>query len=336
MMPAESALERRYRRLLAVYPKSWRAQNADALVGTLLDAADAQGRSTVRIGEAASVVGHGIGARLLAMTGNLRAIQRDAVASSAVVLGTVFAVLMLMLGELGPWVRPGSVVWRPTGSGFGEQFVDLGPFTTLHAITYLLWVAAFVAVTLGATALHRFLIKIAVAASIYVPFYSWMADLSAPPLVVSAVLTMTGALALAGRAGRTSTWRLTIGVGTPVVAGLGLAAMVKQLPGQAIFFYNPDTVVALDAHHLSWAFALMLAASAAVIGAHAPRRHWPVLVAVLLVPTVVHLLLPAYFVGPALTAGTVAFLITAPLAALGTRAYYQARFPSVAPAPLTA
>lgn len=38
-------LEIRYRQALRWYPRSWRAANADAVVGVLLDVADAEGRA---------------------------------------------------------------------------------------------------------------------------------------------------------------------------------------------------------------------------------------------------------------------------------------------------
>ena len=40
-----NGLERRYRAALRWYPASWRRANADALLGTLLDRADHEGRT---------------------------------------------------------------------------------------------------------------------------------------------------------------------------------------------------------------------------------------------------------------------------------------------------
>ena len=48
-------LEQQYRRLVRVFPASWRAQHEDELIGTLLDAAE-PGRTSIEAREAADLV----------------------------------------------------------------------------------------------------------------------------------------------------------------------------------------------------------------------------------------------------------------------------------------
>ena len=57
-------LERRYRRALGWYPRSWREKNADVVAGTLLDVADAEHRTRPRRGELANLAASGISTRL--------------------------------------------------------------------------------------------------------------------------------------------------------------------------------------------------------------------------------------------------------------------------------
>jgi hypothetical protein len=56
-------LERRYRRWLAMYPKSFRAEHEDAMVGVLLDGAE-PGQTRPRIGEALNLLAHGSARRM--------------------------------------------------------------------------------------------------------------------------------------------------------------------------------------------------------------------------------------------------------------------------------
>lgn len=58
-----SDLESRFHRLLKWYPSAWRSSHGDALIGTLLDAADAEGRTRPTGAEARSMRAHGFGER---------------------------------------------------------------------------------------------------------------------------------------------------------------------------------------------------------------------------------------------------------------------------------
>ncbi|GAA2891970.1 hypothetical protein [Microbacterium esteraromaticum] len=56
-------LEDRYRRLLRWYPLAWRLQNGEALIGTALDAAEAEARTRPTVAEAREMILHGIAHR---------------------------------------------------------------------------------------------------------------------------------------------------------------------------------------------------------------------------------------------------------------------------------
>lgn len=63
-----SDLEARYRRLLRWYPRIWRAAHGDVLIGTAMDAAEAEGRSRPTTAEARSMALHGFGERFTLRT----------------------------------------------------------------------------------------------------------------------------------------------------------------------------------------------------------------------------------------------------------------------------
>lgn len=67
-------LETHYRRLLRWYPASWRAVHGDVLIGTLMDAAEAEGRTRPSGAEARSMMLHGIGERFTVRAGLLAAV----------------------------------------------------------------------------------------------------------------------------------------------------------------------------------------------------------------------------------------------------------------------
>ena len=58
-MTDHSSLERRYRRWLALYPKSFRAEREDEMIAVLMQGAD-PGQTRPRAGEAADLVTHGL------------------------------------------------------------------------------------------------------------------------------------------------------------------------------------------------------------------------------------------------------------------------------------
>jgi hypothetical protein len=79
--PAAEALERRYRRLLAWYPKAYRAANADDMLGVAL-ARSADGRRWPEPGEAVNLIVSGAGERLAGLLRQQD--QRDTAAVLAV------------------------------------------------------------------------------------------------------------------------------------------------------------------------------------------------------------------------------------------------------------
>lgn len=152
-MSPTTRMEETYRAAVrASYPRQWRAESGEELIGVFLDVAAAERRNRVTVLDLANIFVSGTAARFLLIVGKVEPRARDRVSTLATMLGTSMAVLMLLLGEWGPWVRAGSLRWRPTGAGFSERLVELGPFVTLSAATYIVWIAVFVATVLQRSA----------------------------------------------------------------------------------------------------------------------------------------------------------------------------------------
>ena len=139
-----AALERRYRAALDWYPSAWRAENGEAMLGTLLDEAEATGREKPRLGDLANLAMHGLAASASQLPNRIPPAIRDRVA--AISLGTGFALsLVVFLGaEWAPWAPNGpwngwAFDWRVVNS----EVPGFGPFASAGVVLFALWFAAF-------------------------------------------------------------------------------------------------------------------------------------------------------------------------------------------------
>ncbi|MFS2281106.1 hypothetical protein V2S04_09815 [Microbacterium sp. OR21] len=102
-----SALEARYRRLLQWYPRPWREQNGEVLIGTALDAAEAEGRTRPAAVEILQMALHGIAERATVRVALVTAIVALLCASATQV------VLITSIGIVAQW----GVGWLPLALG---------------------------------------------------------------------------------------------------------------------------------------------------------------------------------------------------------------------------
>jgi hypothetical protein len=153
-----SSLEARYRRLLGWYPRSWRAQHEDAVVGTLLDVAEGDGRDSPTREEQTSIVGHGLETRLdrVVVPG-----VRTAASAIALTAGTGVALTEFVLSSWAPWGRQfGATGWWPT---------RVGPFYDTGFLFAGLWIVALVAALTGHWAIGRASLTLSIVASVVTP-----------------------------------------------------------------------------------------------------------------------------------------------------------------------
>lgn len=323
-MSPHARMEATYRRAVrASYPRQWRAESGEELIGVFLDVAAAEQRTKATILDLANILFSGLTARFLVIVGKVAPQARDRVSALATMLGTSMAVMMLLLGEWGPWVRAGSLRWRPTGAGFSERLLELGPFVTLSAAAYVMWIAVFVATVLQRSAARRHLLVLAALASVLLPLCSWVAGVMAPPPIVSVVMALASVLALSGNATRTIHQLRLARWGTPLLATGLLAVTVAQLPGQAIFFYNARSVVAVDSHSISYSLGMALVLGTAILAVPAIRRHWTLALSLLMLPVIAQLFLPRLLTALDLHTLTITVLVTAPIVALLLRWHHR-------------
>jgi len=227
-----AALEARYRAALRWYPRAWRAENADAIVGTMLDQADAEGRATPLRGELRDLASSGISQRFERLAPQ---VVRDRVAAIALAIGAAYAFVMFTLSEWAPFAETGPLNgWMfPAGGPVYSEYssVGFGPFASVLVIVHILWMVAFALVMLQ-------LSKTAIAVLLLtVPLLAWTRTLRfddlgslQPSSVVLILAALVAVLACIGRPAR-------IARGT--VAAIAVAVVAIVLAFLAISGHPP-------------------------------------------------------------------------------------------------
>ena len=186
-------LERRYRGALDWYPSVWREANAEAVLGTLLDEAEATGRATPSRAQTLNLLVFGLRER--ART-TLPASVRDRASALAWGLGAGISAVMFVATEWVPWAggNPSVLPWT-SGGPFGAPLeASFGPFTSAGAVVLGLWVAAFVVAVAGAGTVARWMIAATIPASVALVAFDSQAWAVLRP--TSTGLALLGALAL--------------------------------------------------------------------------------------------------------------------------------------------
>jgi len=134
MSTPSADLEATYRATLRWYPRRWRLDNEDAVVGTLLDVADAEQRTRPQAAELLN----------LAVCGLLRRIEpvlpaqvREVASTVSFACGAALSLTILLVSYLGPLVTQVVPPWW------------VGPSDPAAALPYVLWLIAFVLAAAG-------------------------------------------------------------------------------------------------------------------------------------------------------------------------------------------
>ena len=217
-------LERRYRGSLDWYPSVWREANAEAMLGTLLDEAEASGREKPSVAQTLNLLVFGLRER--ARTA-LPASVRDRASALAWGLGAAIAGVMFVATEWAPWAGgKASVLPWTAGGPFGAPLeASFGPFTSAGSIVLGLWVAAFLVAVAGAGTVARWMLAATIPASVaLVAFDSQTWAMLRP---TSTGLLLLGLLALYAMQGAPTVSRR--GRVWLVIAAIGATAVVLPI-----------------------------------------------------------------------------------------------------------
>jgi hypothetical protein len=210
-------LERSYREALRWYPKGWRRRNEDAVLGTLLDAAEEDHRSVPARGELANLRANGLGERI----GFVGRVLPSSVRSRTGVWMLGLGVAISLVGLLFAGWTFAQV------DGTYRQVWTLGEFAK-NIIAgqglYLVWVAAGIGALFGARRVALWIAVATIPVSIAWPVIAWyLSQYGHPSGVTIVFLDLVAIVAVAGLASpqprlreRTALWS---GVGVTFVFG---------------------------------------------------------------------------------------------------------------------
>ena len=259
-------LERRYRTLLMVLPKAYRASRGEEMLGVLMDAAP-EGRRWPAGREAVSLAVLGIRVRSGARSGEAPTTEMTQPLLQAVALAG--SLLFTLLAGLDAY--PVKWHWSYFGTDINYSDLDGHHHTFTEAMVLrvlnLLWPAAYATMIL---AVRRTTYVVAALLTLLIAFqvsgmYTALAALPAVIVVVAMVLATRGGL---GRAVAPGRW----------FAILGVLAGVAFICG-AIAAERPFS------HRVQWATVILPLLAAVVAAAFTARRSaaWPLALAVVLV-----------------------------------------------------
>lgn len=260
------ALERSYRRWTRWYPASWRAANAEAMLGVLLDAAEGDGRG-LSGREKAGMLANGLAARVESV---LPARLRDMVASGAMAAAGAFGIAILLIHEWSP-LSGTPLARRGWGWDLGYLRVPpsihlhFGPFITPFVLVGGLWIVALALALCGLEISARVVAAAAglVALALFVIMRAGGVYWIGLDALSCAFAVALSALAVIGTAARPRRFALLVGAWALAFAAAYLysatASRYDWLDGHepiTMFWIGPANAVALS----MWLDAALLAA----------------------------------------------------------------------------
>jgi hypothetical protein len=217
-------LERRYRASLDWYPSVWRESHGEAMLGTLLDEAEATGRERPALAQTINLLIFGLRER--ARTA-LPVSVRDRASALAWGLGAALSGVMFVATEWAPWATGDQygLPWK-TGGQYGLPLdAAFGPFTSAGAVVLGLWIAAFVVAVAGAGTVARWMLAATIPASVALVAFDSQSWAVLRP--TSTGLLLLGLLALYAMQGSPTASRR--GRAWMVVAVIGATGLVLPL-----------------------------------------------------------------------------------------------------------
>jgi len=178
-----NGLERRYRRLMRLYPAWYRAQREEEMVGMLLDGAGPDQRRP-GLGEACGLVVHGLETRFDLAEGGALGRWAGQAASPSLGAAAALSLAALIFGELVP------------GPGYWVPVARFGPFLTVGWVCYLAWIIAALIDMGTASRWQRPATAAAVAVTVLTVPVGDAVAAGRPPLFILAALISLGLPAL--------------------------------------------------------------------------------------------------------------------------------------------
>lgn len=250
-----AALEARYRSVLQWYPRAWRDQHEAVILGTLLDVAEAGGRTQPTFREMWNLAVNGLGTRL---GGILPASLRDGVAGIALATGFAYSLVYLIVFAWAPWTE------ITTWSGGPALF---GPFANTGMVVSAAWAVAFIAAMLGKQLSAKIALVIVIVLTITLPVVTVITSWDRPTTTHLALFALFATLAVIGTPDR----RKVLPV-TAVIATLSFTAILAINDAFRGAYHGDRLLWVRGASPVNLGAALWLALTVAVVLAVIGKR----------------------------------------------------------------
>ncbi|MCO6010746.1 hypothetical protein NE236_37885 [Actinoallomurus purpureus] len=227
--------DRLFRLIIRLYPAAYRTAHEAETVSTARESLASQGRVGATR-ELADLTVHALRERTrltaTSAVGAVAAVAAPLAAGSAVALSLVFTAF---------------AEWTKRRAGNSQPAHGFGPFATLGAIPYLIWILVFLAAVFGRGAAARRLTGIAMAASVALVPLAHLTHMDRPRLYVLGSLVLFGMIVLAAPIdplGRSPLDRRALTVCTLVMTGILSGISLEYGP---LWYWGNDTIDAIGA-----------------------------------------------------------------------------------------
>ncbi|TFD64598.1 hypothetical protein [Cryobacterium sp. Hb1] len=224
MSTPSAGLEAAYRATLRWYPRGWRVDNEDAVVGTLLDVADAEQRTRPQTAELLNLAVCGLLRRIDPV---LPAQAREVASAVAFACGAALSLTILLVSYLGPLARQIVPPWW------------VGPSDPAGALPYALWLIACVFAMAGhrRTARWSMVAVLASVAALAVLRSTTQVTYSLPSWIALAFMLSLAVMALIASP---LVWRGTLGVASIAALAFAVFAGGAAVAGGFGGRYHPE------------------------------------------------------------------------------------------------
>lgn len=236
-----SDIQHQFRGALRWYPDRWRAQHEEAMLGTLLDVADAEGRTRPKRGELATLRASGLAAWIDAL---LPARVRDGVSAVSIATGAAFATVYLVMHSWMPWLDITTL--RDGATGLSHE--TFGPFLNPFVVLWVVWMIALMFALAGLSIATKITLAFSVVTALLIPLVAEVTGTLwfGPRSTNLGFLSLLALMAMLGAPRRPGRLLAGVTVATCAITGYYFLAGYMNGGGDDLFFwYNPGTHVSV-------------------------------------------------------------------------------------------
>lgn len=266
------SIEQTYRNAMRWYPKRWRAENEDAVVGTLLDVAEGESRERPRGAELVDLAVNGLFTRARTLPSFVPASVRDRASTAALAVGSAIALAAVIQLESDP---------NRFIPAFGRDYTTFGAFASPSIVLYAAWLVSLLAAVAGFAGVARWGAAATIPIAIGTRFVADAGEfMLRPTWTFCALLIMLALIVIAGRPARAPSGVRWLVAWFSSSAAVFVVAPALVRPDQWIAYHDP---LWLDQRSVLWWSPVVIVAAAIAL-CLIRRRAWAAAVTIVGLP----------------------------------------------------